>query len=328
MHVSDLCRSVIARLLLTPIFAATSVEAAASSDPWRHSESAQFGGNYEFYENVAGKTDGPTTTVNLKLEFDLNYASASHEFDNHIEISEATTKTPAFRRYIKRSDELEYYSYYKRFFASTEWLGLFARFDLRTQLFDSYDEQKKVETYLIRRTSGDTLRVDNRLKLSRAFRPLTLLESFGAVARILEREAQNITLRTGPAAKQIYADDQLIVNDVAATGEIEVDELRDVFTLGWGLGIEYSGELEHLGLKYRSYANLLYPISHSLEDEDGRSNIRLMSSEFGVELAYSFFSWMQLSYDLSRVHDPLFVDKPQITHNFFLNIVFSNSSPS
>lgn len=294
---------------------------------WNHSESISLGANVLSSDNVIGQPDGNTTIYNLKLSLELDKIEKFSDWENRLSIDETFSTTPSSDRFIKTKDEIKLSSLYKQYFHSRPWLGFFGHLQAETHAFAGYDDQTERTEYEITRTSGVVeTEIADRLKLTDPFMPLTTKESVGIVAKLIQDVEADLEFRSGPGAKQIAANKQLTVSDNEETEVIEIAEITSIRVLGWMLAAELKGKILNKKLEYRIYADALYPISYSPEEDGTPDGVKLISTELGLTAGYNIFEWMSIQYDFNTKRDPLILDKAQVSQSALLTLTYKNSS--
>lgn len=291
--------------------------------------SIDFGANFSLSSNnrVVGQTDGVSLSIGNALSGRLTYTHEHHQVRNTLRNSQTFSRTPLVRELVKTADDFRVESIYYYRVPSVPWFGPFARFQLNTALFRGFDVQPDVVTYRIapEEEGGDfTEVVDDRLRLTEAFAPLTLRESAGLFARPVEEERVTTDFRLGGGARQVFADGQLSIRDNEDTPEIDVIRLRTYNQIGAEVAAEVGGSFEEGRVRYGLEAEALFPFYNSIESEE-RSVLELTNVEFLATLSFRLVDWASLSYELRVQRIPQLVDDWQVSNNLLFTVGFGRT---
>lgn len=282
-------------------------------------------GNISFgsSDNVVGQQNGDTTTLGTNLNGGLNYRNNQHEWRNALRYQGATSRTPNVPVYIKSSDELSFETIYLFSLENIKWLGPYFRANAVTQVFKGEDIRENPVTYSISTSSGATRTETGRsLRLTDGFSPLTLKQSVGAFAKIIDEDKQKLEARLGLGALQVNADGQFAVNDDRATPSIEIRALESYEQAGFEAALTYSGRIDEK-TSYHLGGEVLIPILKNLEAGDDRSSLQLTNYEVLAKLSSKVYDWMSLDYEYRLRKQPQLIDKNQIQHLLLVNLSYA-----
>ena len=273
--------------------------------------------------NVVGQIDGVSMTAVVNVDGGFDYRRGPHEWRNAFKLSEAFSRTPAIDEFVKSSDVISLDSTYLYHFKAVPWIGPFARVEFATAIFEGRDIRANESTYSIQRLDGsiDTV-VDDRLRLSDPFSPLTLGESVGVFAQPVRKDNFQLEVKLGFGARHIFADDALAVDDDGGTDVIEVNELEDVHQGGPAADVELRGKMA-TGLNYFAGAEVMIPVIRSKDDPEGRDSFELANVLIKAGLSMKLASWASLDYQLRALRQAQIVDKFQVQNNLLLTFTWS-----
>jgi hypothetical protein len=274
--------------------------------------------------SVVGQPDGLTVTIGLKFDGTATYRNGFHEWRNVLNLNETLTNTPALNDVIKTADALAFesiYLYYMR-----PWVGPFVRVTVATPLFRGFDVRPVETTYTIARTSGETeTEVTRRLPLTDPLRPFTLKQTLGPFLRPFTDEKLTLEMRGGIGALQTLAKGQRVLQDNAATPQVEVKELRNVFQLGLEGATEVWGAIYDKKVSYKLGIGVLIPLAYSdLPEGDTRSFIDLTNIDIGAGFSFKLVEWATLDYDLKVMRQPQLAEGFQIRNGLMLTLGLSH----
>lgn len=281
-----------------------------------------FQGNVSFgsNENVVGQQDGDTLTLGTNIDGGYSYYSARQEWRNTLNFTAATTKTPSIPRYVKSSDELKFETLYLYTFEGLAWLGPYAKASVETSAFKGEDVRETTTTYLFTDTGRSF--TGTSLRLTDPFRPLTLKESAGAFAKIIEEESMKLEARLGFGAMQVKATNQYAIKDDAATPEVDVTSLSSYEQAGLEGGFNFTGLINET-TTYSLSGEFLIPFIKDLPPGDDRDSLELTNYEIVAKLATKLNSWMNLNYEYKLKKQPQLLDKNQIQQLLLLNLSYT-----
>ncbi|TVR03206.1 MAG: hypothetical protein EA398_05475 [Deltaproteobacteria bacterium] len=292
-------------------------EAAPEESGW--SGRLSLSGNFSLTHNnrVVGQSDGTTIALGTNVNGRLSFARNGHSLRNTLRASQTFSRTPTIPELVKTADELRIESLYLYHFPEVDWIGPFTRAQLNTALFHGFDVRPDDVAYSL---DGDTVAIDDRIRLTNALRPLTLRESVGAFVRPSNDPMIRSMLRLGVGARQVFADGQLVVADDEETPDIiELAELRSFNQIGAEAVLEATGEFEGGNVTYSIEAETLIPFYNSLANDD-RSAIDLANVEVAATLSFRLVTWASLDYQFRAARIPALVEDWQVSNNLLLSL--------
>lgn len=273
-------------------------------------------------ENVIGQTDGTSQVYGLSFKGSYTLIKELSEWRNSLNYTGATTKTPAIPRYIKSSDELKLESIYLHSLPSYPKIGPYVKGSATTALFRGEDVRNTSTTYVINNSDGSVrgTQTDSSLPLTDAFKPLTLQESLGMFWKPKNNENMTLELRGGLGAIQVFAKDQLAVQDKANTTSVEITELKSFTQTGLEAGLLFKGKIDEKTM-YELNAEALTPLIK--ESNETRDSFRLTNFNVAARLSSQITSWASIAYDYKLKMQPQLIEKAQIQHMLVLNINYN-----
>lgn len=280
-------------------------------------------GNLSFTNNdaVIGQADGATTTFGYEMRAALDWAKDRWEWKNSLQLEGAFSKTPSLSEFVKTKDKLSLGTQFLYSLLEDPKMGVFGAASLEAPIFKGKDVQGDASDYLITRqnNSQESITQVKSLSLTDPFAPLTLNQSLGVFYRAFDTKRVFLEIRTGAAAKEIFAKDQLILaDDATSTNVTEVSELRNFQQLGASASSDLHGHLQN-GLFYSVNADLMLPIVKGSSSGDKRNSVDLLNQKYSAKLEQDLMSWLSMSYSFSATKEPQLLDKFQVTHAFLLN---------
>jgi hypothetical protein len=287
--------------------------------------------------NVIGQAPGTTVTLGIKFDGATVYNHGKHELRNQLSLGASLTRTTIVPEFIKSADTFSLDSIY--LYRLIDWVGLFGRVALETQMFRSVDVRPADFTFQITRPDGTVEMVSggegdlHRLSLSEPFRPLLVKQSIGPFARLLEKENINLELRAGAGAHETVADNQLVLNDnVVLTPKIvEVRELFGVYQVGLEFVASVWGELSSKRVSYRAGVEVMVPVLHNdllpqqlAAIEPGLMEqppaLALTNIDILAKLSVKLVEWASLDYEFKVKRQPQLLNEFQIQNNLLLTL--------
>jgi hypothetical protein len=289
----------------------------------------KLGSNLSFNDNrsVIGKPEGMLTTFGFQSDAGISFLQGQHEWKNTLNLKLTFSRDPVVKEFTKPADALTFDSIYLYTLPEIPWLGFFGRGGLETSIFKGFDVQPEEKTYEIRRRSGA---IENKtaksLDLTDPLKPLTLKESLGVFARPFQQPKAQLEIKTGAGARQTFARSQFIVRDDAATGLIEVEELKNLYQLGSEVSAELKGDPTPL-IEYRFFGEVLTPFVTNKASGDNRNPWELSNMEFAALANLKIASWATLSYEYKATKTPQLLDKFQFSQALLLNFGYEVFKP-
>ena len=273
-------------------------------------------------QSVIGQTDGDSHVYGLNFKGVYTRIQELSEWRNSLLYNGATNKTPTIPRYVKSSDELKLESIYLKSLPDSPQYGAYVKGAVVTSIFRGEDVRSGPTTYNISNSDG-TLRssqVETSLPLTHAFRPVTLQESGGMFWKPQNDEKMVFELRGGIGAMQVFAKDQLAVNDKTDTTAVEIIELRSFNQVGVEAGGLFKGKINEKS-NYEFNAEVLVPVI--TESGEDRSTLRLTNVSLSAKLSSQITDWASFSYDYKMKLQPQLIERAQIQHMLVLNITYN-----
>lgn len=277
--------------------------------------------SYGHSKTVVGQADGSTFTFGLNLELVVTMLNGKHEWRNTVKISEAVSRTPVLGEFVISTDELFIESMYMYYFY--EWFGLYGRFALETSMFPGMDVQAAPVTYAITRHDGTIDQIlDDKIKLTSPFAPITLKQGLGPFFRVLNQEEVNLEFLLGLGAWETLADGELALSDNADTAEIEVKTLENGYQIGGEFITKLWGELWVKRIGYSAGVELMYPFYLSPDAPDLSAADKLNVNIF-ARMDFRFVEWFALSYEFKAVREAHLQTDFQIQNNILATFSYS-----
>jgi hypothetical protein len=280
--------------------------------------SARF--NIESSDKVAGQTDGASTTYGAGVDMTAKHKQDTALWDNELKALFGFTKTPALGRFTKSSDSFDVKSTYMYGIPALPEVGPYARFTLKTTIFDGREERAEDASFEKTKLDGSkSTEKTNSAKLTDGFSPVTTRESLGMFYKPIENKISSLILRAGGGAEQLSRTaNQYTLDDNKDTKTVvEVKELEKYSVLGLEAGLSAKHSIaENIQLKLE--AETLYPLSISEDRKKGKSNSQLVSWEVGAGVSAKLAEWLSANYELNMKKQPLVSDNTQVKNAFFL----------
>ncbi|MDD9969306.1 MAG: hypothetical protein OXR73_23890 [Myxococcales bacterium] len=243
-----------------------------------------------------------------------------HDFRNRISLTEAWSKTPTLKRFVKSNDVLDVESLYKLFLWPVG--GLYARANLLTTVFATEQVTSEPVTYVPEGgdpvDDGQTVR---RFELSDPLQPLTVSESLGAFLDPIQEPHLQLSLRAGFGGRHTLADGARLITSDEDPDAIVFETLEDVHQAGLELFGGAGGRAVEDRLRYDVGLVALVPFINN--DDRDRNALDLARIGFHADLNVAVFDWMSLSYQLRVVNDPQLVDDLQVQNNLLITLAYT-----
>ena len=271
--------------------------------------------------HVVGQVDGFSLLLGVSLLGGLDYILGKHEFRNTLTLTESWARTTVIDEFIKTNDVLTLESLYNYFLL--ERFGVFGRLNLDTSILPAEDVTAETVNYRIIRRDGTldaaTTSTD-RLRVSDPFQPVTLAESVGVFYEPFKSEAFAVSLRAGVGARETFARGALTADDDAATPDVEVRELDNVFQGGVEVFGGIKGKAMEKRITYSVGADIMIPVLNN--DSMNRGALDLTVLGFAASTRLSVFEWMAVNYVFRVRNDPQLVDEVQVQNNLLLTFKY------
>lgn len=282
-------------------------------------------GNLSFNENsrVIGKNDGLTTTFGGMFLYEGGYRTPFHNWRYHLSIRQSATKTPEIPKLIKTEDQLLLSTEYLYSYITQPAFGPFLAASLELPLFASHDVNAEVTNYVVTYVDGsqDSFSA-SEIRLTDPFFPLTLRQSLGLYFFPLEHPEFHLELRSGIESRQIFLEDQLVINDNKDTENVvELRELENIYLAGWLNSARVYGQLHRDAIYYEIFGDVVVPLVINESRESNKSKWKLYHLNSGARLVSKLSSWLQLEYAFQLKREPLILDEFQMSHLIQLNLL-------
>jgi len=275
---------------------------------------------------VVGQANGQTWAFGLNLQGGLDYIKGMHDWRNSLTFLEGFSYGPPLNRFVKSADKLNFQSIYYFKIPQVPWLGPFARFLLDTTVFEGADNRPAPVTYRITYKNGSTLDLlnKNKMKLADSFLPLTLKEGIGMFARPISLEVFELEARLGFGAQEVFATDQLALNDDLKTTDIvELKELSSFNQAGAEAAIVMQGGLYDKKVNYKLYAEVMTPFIRPKAAGDNRGAFEMTNVEVGAKLSFKLVEWASVDYEFKALRVPQMIDVFQIQNSLLLTFSYT-----
>lgn len=255
--------------------------------------------------NVVGQVDGLSTLFGLGLVAGLDYVKARHVVRNTLSISESFARTPVIDEFVKTNDVVKLEGLYSYFI--TKHFGGFGRLSIETALFPADDVRGVPTSWVLKpRNPGDpVMPLDQnsyRQRLADPLSPLTISESAGVFVQPFDSEKLSLSLRGGIGGRHTFASDVRVIDDDAATPEVELLRLANVHQLGLEAFAGAQGTVRDGKLSYKAGLSLLVPALNNDDADRGVTDLTRLGLESSV--TFNVFDWMSLVYTLNVTRDP------------------------
>jgi hypothetical protein len=242
---------------------------------------------------------------------------------NRVDVSAVFMKTPNLKSWVVASNLLEVESIYQ--YRVEPWAGPFARALVNTSIFVGSDLRTNSVQYQL--PDGSLSEPRTELRLTDPFRPTTFLETIGGFVNPVRTKPFDLDFRGGVGARQVLADGQLGVQDLAGTASIvELVALHDYWQAGIELIAMVRGEVLDQRLQYYGGAELLLPLVRDRLPGDERGAFEMMDKRLRLGVAVKLASWATVLYEIRLVHQPQLIDQVQLQNNFGIKATYSVGS--
>lgn len=256
---------------------------------------------------LPGQTQGTSAALGYGVEGGVHSVRGRNVFDGAFRIVEGLSFSPLTSSFFKSLDDVRLDTSYA--FRLTNWLDFTVWGRASTLLFGSFVHVPQVVSFRVQRVDGLVERHDApSLELTQPFLPLLAAETVGLGAHILDEPFLTIDARAGIGARQVLADDQLMLHDDAISQDVEVVELESHHALLPALELALAGELEDR-LRYGLDASVRIPLAHTADALVGdRGPVELTIVQLRLALTIQILPWLTTDYELLVSRDPFFSD--------------------
>lgn len=299
-------------------------------DGWSYGASVGITGSFTHSSNVVGAVDGITVQLGAVLNGALLFVQGQHEWESTLDVKHTQSLTPQLDSFVKSADELVFQSTYSYRFEAVDWLGLFARFRLETQLFPGYDVRPDAVRVIRTLSTDDSdgnpeqivedIPAQEQIPLTGAFEPLILKESFGVFANPIEKKTLTIKTKLGLGAQHIIVQDGFALKDNDDTPELELIQLENSTQFGGEIELNFNGLINE-GVTWKARAYFFYPFVTLADTEI--EGIDLLTSDLSAALSVKLGKWASLDYVFSAKRIPLVLDAWQVQNGLMLTAGFN-----
>lgn len=312
-------------------FAAEELEKAVradvqeSEDGWKVNLSIGGSASFNHSSSVVGQDDGATLQVGIVLNSAARLRHEQHDWETTLNIQHSQTRTPQLQIFVKSLDLLEVKSTYLYRLKRPSWLGPFARATLLTQIFPG-NAVRTTDTVVLRTDREGNVERQNaaartNIRLTEGFEPLTLRQSAGFFADLLDSQELKVKAKAGGGAQEIISRRGYTVQDDAATPELELAQLRSSVELGAEAELSLSGEPAPNLLTWSVTANAFLPFVSTDDAEfDFADQLNLkVNARVSVKLSEA----LSLDYVLNVLRLPRVQPDYQVQNGLIFNANFS-----
>jgi hypothetical protein len=271
-------------------------------------------------KGVVGVRDGSSKSFALDSHAEANWDGGQHEWRNRFDLAAVFVKTPNLRQWVAASNLVEVETIYQ--YRILPWAGPFVRLGVATSMVVGRDLRVNSVQYQLPDGSLTEERTDYRL--TDPFMPTTFLQTVGGFVNPIREKEFDLDFRAGLGAREIFADGQLGVKDLAETPMIvELVQLRDYQQAGIEFIVMIRGELWDKKVQYFTGGEFLLPLVRTREAGDDRSAWDVMDSRFRAGVAYKLAKWATVLYEFRVLHQPQLIDEVQIQNYFGIKASYS-----
>jgi hypothetical protein len=287
---------------------------------------ATLGATLSFSHNshVVGQPDGFAFQFGLVFSGFANMLAGDHEWQNTLSLQETVTRTPTIDLFLKTQDALDFSSTYLYHIPDVDWLGPFAQFSLKTQIFPGFDARDTQQTIIKTLANGTTetevIDAQKEIDLTTWFEPLRLKQVVGMFANPITSDPISIHIQLGIGANEVFTQDGFVIDDNADTPELELVQLEDYVQAGGELEFDFGGKFNEI-VTWGASASFFQPFYSSIDR--GLSGIDLMTIDIKAKLSVKLAEWASLDYVFSALREPLIVNDWQIQNGLLLTIGFN-----
>lgn len=270
--------------------------------------------------SVVGKIDGTTRSFQLDVHGEVNWEAGDHQVRTRLDTIDVIVKTQNTGRWVPASDFLEAESIYQ--YRRHPQVGPFARVGGKTSVFLGRDLRTNAVRYEL--PDGMLTSPRTEYRLTDRFLPLTLVQSAGVFYNPVRRKQLDVDLRGGLGVREVFANDQLGLQDDAQTTDVvELVQLRSYSEAGLEAIAMLRGEAWRQRVSYYVGGEFLIPLVRTREPGDDRTPWQLVSKTIRIGLAYRLAKAATLLYELRLVHQPQLIDVVQIQNNVGFKATFN-----
>lgn len=287
------------------------------------------GATVNFIDNrtVVGQTDGSNWTLGGALNGSLTFLKGKHEYRGSLAINENFSRTVIVPEFINTADTFIVDSNY--YFNLLSWIGLFGRAELQTNIFAGYAVYPEDKTFLVTRKNDNTgaselqtVSEQDRLRIRDPFGITTLKQSVGGFVRPSREKYLDVEIRLGAGAREVFAANQIALDDNKDTAEIEAKELENFQQIGAEAALVAKGTISQDRVTYKSSVETLLPFYNSINPSD-KSTLELTNVEWISQLSFKLVEWASLDYQLKVMRQPLLSEDWQVQNSLLLTFGYT-----
>lgn len=272
--------------------------------------------------SVVGQNEGSTWTLGGTLKGDTKYKKGKFEFRSALSINENFTRSPIIPEFLNTADSAVidgnvYYSF-------LSWMGLFARVEMGTNLFNNYFATVDDTVFSIKRSDQtEVTEARDRLRLKDPLGLIILKESAGVFARPYSKKHLDLEVRLGAGAREIFATKQIVIKDDKATADIiEAEELVNFTQVGAEIALAAKGSIVKNRVAYKSSVEALFPFYNSIDTGD-KNILDLTNVDWTTQISFKLVEWASLDYQLKMVRQPLILEDWQVQNSLLLTFGYT-----
>lgn len=285
-------------------------------------------------KSVVGNPDGTNLTLGYLINGKADYMddTLQHEWKNKLLWQLGYTRTPTIDLMVKSADVLDVKTAYLYHLPSAPWLGPFAAFRLKAQVFPGYDVRGEEKT--VTRLDPDGEReprqdelgnpigdrvydAGEKIKLTDAFAPTSLRETVGLFALPVDEPEFAVDVRAGFGFWETFVRDGYAVADDEDTPELEVKRMEDSVQLGPEVNLDVEGQIRE-NVAYGAGVTMMYPVYMTIDSD--LKGAELLNTEFDFLLGVKLWEYASLDYNFKAYRVPLVADAWQIQNTLLLSI--------
>lgn len=317
-----LARSAEAQEVPEIVEAKVTAPAEEEKEGWRLSARVSATGSYNDVRNVVGAVEGSTIQLGAQLKGAANYRRGPHDWENTLSLNFTQSRTPTLPVFVKSTDELKLKTTYV--YRVSKKFGPYAQAGFSAPVARGFDVSDTDITVQQIFRNGTTLTLDqdafDRLELTDPFEPLTLNESAGFFAALIESAPITAKVKAGVGAEHVIVNDGFVLADDGATEELEYRQLVGSTQGGAVAEGTIAGKIAE-NISYDVGAKVFYAAlsdfqSNDLDADEGDD----FSVELDAKLAVKLTEWLSLDYVLIVKRIPWVVDATQTTNGVIVSI--------
>ncbi|MEQ9500752.1 MAG: hypothetical protein RIT81_28025 [Deltaproteobacteria bacterium] len=303
-------------------------------DGWKVKGNLGFSGSLTNAQNFVGAEEGTTVQLGVLLGISADWTSGQHGWENSLKAQHAQTKTPALSSFVKSADQLDLLSTYTYRFNNPEWLGVFGRFKLNTQILRAQSVRAGDTNYVTPEAPmGVVQPSETKVRLTGPFEPLILRESAGAFAKPIQQDNIKVKTSLGLAAQHIITRDGRVIASVdegTAPPTVTLQDLDGTNDFGIEITANAEGILVKEILTWKLSLDLFQPVlpgpkeddPATPEDDSGPSGFGRLNLDLNAGLSLKLAKWLSLDYLLTVRRVPVVLREFQVQNQLILTAGF------